>query len=331
MPGARGGNPQKTWLQGLFHRKGSFPQKVIHRCGQLWGKPREYRPDGGFVNVRSVDKRMLGSRSLASPFAISYNGTNCSAGETGGRRKLMSKCRIAITADTYPYASEVTNLVEAPFAPRGLVEVIARLGAIPVVLPDVPGARGEDYVDLFDGLIIPGGPDVDPTLFGEEPKWKIGRTNYKRDLFELELFRAFYQAGKPIFGICRGCQLINIALGGNVYQDLPSEDPQCTIRHSQGAPGGYPTHHVTLVPGSSLFGSLGEKAYINSRHHQAIHRVAEALEVTAVAPDGVQESVESHDHKQVVAVQWHPENMWQEHPEQLKLFEDFLARVKEKV
>lgn len=274
---------------------------------------------------------MLGSRSLASPSAISYNGTNCSAGETGGRRKLMTKCRIAITADTYPYASEVTNLVEAPFAPRGLVEVIARLGAIPVVLPDVPGARGEDYVDLFDGLIIPGGPDVDPTLFGEEPKWKIGRTNYKRDLFELELFRAFYQAGKPIFGICRGCQLINIALGGNVYQDLPSEDPQCTIRHSQGAPGGYPTHHVTLVPGSSLFGSLGEKAYVNSRHHQAIHRVAEALEVTAVAPDGVQESVESHDHKQVVAVQWHPENMWQEHPEQLKLFEDFLARVKEKV
>jgi len=108
-----------------------------------------------------------------------------------------------------------------------------------VVLPDVPGARGEDYVDLFDGLIIPGGPDVDPTLFGEEPKWKIGRTNYKRDLFELELFRAFYQAGKPIFGICRGCQLINIALGGNVYQDLPSEDPQCTIRprgHREGIP-----------------------------------------------------------------------------------------------
>ena len=79
-----------------------------------------------------------------------------------------------------------------------------------------------------------------PLCSGRNPKWKIGRTNYKRDLFELELFRAFYQAGKPIFGICRGCQLINIALGGNVYQDLPSEDPQCTIRHSQGAPEGIP-------------------------------------------------------------------------------------------
>lgn len=85
----------------------------------------------------------------------------------------MSKLRIAITADTYPYASEVTNLVKAPFAPRDLVEVIAELGAIPMVLADVPGAKGEDYVDLFDGLIIPGGPDMDPTFFGEEPSWKV--------------------------------------------------------------------------------------------------------------------------------------------------------------
>lgn len=239
----------------------------------------------------------------------------------------MSKLRIAITADTYPYASEVTNLVKAPFAPRGLVEVIAKLGAIPVVLPDVQGLKGEDYVDLFDGLIIPGGPDVDPTLFGEEPRWKVGGANYKRDVFELDLFQAFYKAGKPIFGICRGCQLINIALGGNVYQDLQSEDPDCTIRHSQGADGRYPTHHVTLTPGSSLYDTLGAKAYVNSRHHQAIHKIADALEVTAVAPDGVQESVESHDHRQVVAVQWHPENMWQEHPEMEKLFADFLERV----
>lgn len=240
----------------------------------------------------------------------------------------MSKLRIAITADTYSHASEVTNLVKAPFAPRGLVEVIAKLGAIPVILPDVQGLKGEDYVELFDGLIIPGGPDVDPTLFGEEPRWKVGGANYKRDVFELELFRAFYEAGKPIFGICRGCQLINIALGGNVYQDLQSEDPQCTIRHSQGADGRYPTHHVTLTPGSSLYDTLGTTAYVNSRHHQAIHRVADALEVTAVAPDGVQESVESHDHEQVVAVQWHPENMWQEHPEMEKLFADFLERVR---
>ena len=99
----------------------------------------------------------------------------------------MSKLRIAITADTYPYASDVTNLVRAPFTARGLVDIINELGALPVVLPDVPGAKGKDYVDLFDALIIPGGPDADPTFYGEEPSRHIGSTNYKRDVFEAEL------------------------------------------------------------------------------------------------------------------------------------------------
>ena len=85
--------------------------------------------------------------------------------------------RIAITADTMPEISHVTNLKLAPFAPRQLVEVIAELGAIPIILADVANARPEDYLDLFDGLIIPGGPDVDPEFFGEQPVWALGRTN----------------------------------------------------------------------------------------------------------------------------------------------------------
>ena len=93
----------------------------------------------------------------------------------------MSKLRIAITADTYPYASDVTNLVRAPFTARGLVDIINELGALPIVLPNVPGAKGEDYAEMFDALIIPGGPDADPSFFGEEPWMHIGMTNYKRD------------------------------------------------------------------------------------------------------------------------------------------------------
>lgn len=171
----------------------------------------------------------------------------------------MTKCRIAITADTYPFASDVTNLVDAPFAPRGLVEVIARLGAIPVVLPDVPGVRGEDYVDLFDGLIIPGGPDVDPTLFGEEPKWKIGRTNYKRDLFELELFQAFYKAGKPIFGICRGCQLINIALGAMCTRICPVKIPSAPSAIPREPPGVIPPIMWNWCPAAACTGPWAKK------------------------------------------------------------------------
>lgn len=239
----------------------------------------------------------------------------------------MSKLRIAITADTYPFASDITNLVRAPFTARGLVDIINELGALPIVLPDVPGAKGEDYAEMFDALIIPGGPDVDPTFFGEEPHWKIGSTNYKRDVFEKEIFTAFYKAGKPIFGICRGCQLINILMGGSVYQDLPSENPAAYIRHSQGANGSYPTHNISIEEGSELYKSLGAKAYVNSRHHQGIKNVGDGLKVTATAPDGVVECIESSKDDQIVAVQWHPENMWQEHPEMRCLFEDFLARA----
>ena len=238
----------------------------------------------------------------------------------------MSKLRIAITADTYPYASDVTNLVRAPFTARGLVDIINELGALPVVLPDVPGAKGEDYVDLFDALIIPGGPDADPTFYGEEPSRHIGSTNYKRDVFEAEVFKAFYKAGKPIFGICRGCQFINILMGGSVYQDLAADNPDSYIRHSQGADGSYPTHHVEVAKGSSLYKSLGATAYVNSRHHQGIKKVGEGLTVTAKAADGVVEAVETAD-GQIVAVQWHPENMWQEHSEMRRLFEDFIGRV----
>ena len=238
----------------------------------------------------------------------------------------MSKLRIAITADTYPYASDVTNLVRAPFTARGLVDIINELGALPVVLPDVPAAKGEDYVDLFDALIIPGGPDADPTFYGEEPSRHIGSTNYKRDVFEAELFKAFYKAGKPIFGICRGCQFINILMGGSVYQDLAADNPDSYIRHSQGADGSYPTHHVEVAKGSSLYKSLGATAYVNSRHHQGIKKVGEGLTVTAKAADGVVEAVETAD-GQIVAVQWHPENMWQEHAEMRRLFEDFIGRV----
>ena len=238
----------------------------------------------------------------------------------------MSKLRIAITADTYPYASDVTNLVRAPFTARGLVDIINELGALPVVLPDVPGAKGEDYVDLFDALIIPGGPDADPTFYGEEPSRHIGSTNYKRDVFEAELFKAFYKAGKPIFGICRGCQFINILMGGSVYQDLAADNPDSYIRHSQGADGSYPTHHVEVAKGSSLYKSLGATAYVNSRHHQGIKKVGEGLTVTAKAADGVVEAIETAD-GQIVAVQWHPENMWQEHAEMRRLFEDFIGRV----
>ncbi len=240
----------------------------------------------------------------------------------------MKKLRIAVTADTMTEATGVINLVNAPFAPRQLVEVLAELGAVPLILPDTPGCTGDEYADLFDGLILPGGPDVDPRFYGEQPIWQLGRTNYKRDIFELNLVNAACRQGKAIFGICRGCQLINVAFGGTIYQDLPAQCPSAYIQHAQKAPGGYPVHDITIEEGSVLFQSLGASAQVNSRHHQAIHTVGRGLNVTALAPDGTIEGIESEGIPSVVAVQWHPENMWMEHPEMKQLFADYIQRVR---
>lgn len=243
----------------------------------------------------------------------------------------MKKMRIAITADTLPQISHVINHKLAPFAPRQLVEVIDELGAIPIILADVHNATPEDFVDLFDGLIIPGGPDVDPRFFGQQPVRALGRTNYKRDVFELGMAKAAHAAGKPMLGICRGCQVINIAFGGTVWQDLTTQCCDSYIQHSQLALGNYPVHEVRLTEGSSLFETLGETAQVNSRHHQAVKDLGKGLKVTAVAHDGVIEGIEGTEGASIVAVQWHPENMWPDHEEMKRIFSDFLARVKESV
>ncbi|MDR0200491.1 MAG: gamma-glutamyl-gamma-aminobutyrate hydrolase family protein [Streptococcaceae bacterium] len=242
----------------------------------------------------------------------------------------MKKAIIAITADQLVEPSAVINQVKADFSPNDLKEAIFAAGGIPIVLPfPEDTTRVEEttqaLVKTFDGLVIPGGPDLDPINFGEEPIAELGRSNYKRDAFELALVKAAQETGKPILGICRGLQLINVALGGTLYQDLAVQYPQIRIKHAQAAPGEQPTHHVAMSPGSYLYQLFGDSAYVNSRHHQAAHKIAKGLTVVATSPDGVIEALESSD-GEILAVQWHPENMWREHEEQFKLFEDFVKR-----
>lgn len=143
---------------------------------------------------------------------------------------MSKKIRIGLVSRTLTLRDEVPTYQKAPYVPRDIVTILGELGALPIVFPDVEGASGKDYVDLADALFLPGGQDVDPTLFGEEPTWKVGGADYKMDRFEIDLIRAFYEAGKPIFGICRGIQVLNIALGGTVYQDLQAGLPQCLHR-----------------------------------------------------------------------------------------------------
>lgn len=236
--------------------------------------------------------------------------------------------RIAISADTFTEATNIINERDASFAPRPIIEALIKSGALPVIIPSVPPELAKHYVTLFDGIIFAGGEDIDPTFYGEEPHQGLGMTYRKRDLSELSLLNESVKAGKAIMGICRGMQLINIGLGGTVYQDL-AENPKAQLKHSQLAPGNLPTHHVNTVAGSRIRTIAGERAYVNSRHHQGLHQIAPGLRVTAAADDGVVEAVESTANNQILAVQWHPENMYKHDQVAQNIFKDIVQRAKQ--
>lgn len=236
--------------------------------------------------------------------------------------------RIAIPADTLTEATNIINERNAAYAPRPLIEAIVKSGGLPVIFPSVDPELIPNYLDLFDGIIFAGGSDVDPTFYGEEPHQELGSTYFKRDLFEVALVKAALEANKALMGICRGMQVINVALGGTVFQDL-SEDPRQTLKHSQNGPGNFPSHHVNVKQDSRIFNLVGSRPYVNSRHHQALNQIGNDLRVTARADDQIPEAIESIDNDRVLAVQWHPENMFKHYDYSQALFADLIQRAQE--
>jgi putative glutamine amidotransferase len=235
------------------------------------------------------------------------------------------KPRIALPADTFTEATNVINERNAEFAPDPAIQAVTKSGGLPIILPAIDPEDAASYIDLFDGLLLLGGFDVDPTFYNEEPHYELGETFRKRDLFEIALLKAAIKAGKAVMGICRGMQVVDVALGGTLYQDL-SEDPDAKLKHNQKAPGNLPTHHVNVADSSLLSSLIGKRCYVNSRHHQAIHTVAPGLNIVAKSDDNVVEAVESKDSNQIVAVQWHPENMYKHNKEAQALFLNFISR-----
>jgi putative glutamine amidotransferase len=195
------------------------------------------------------------------------------------------------------------------------VEVLARAGLTPVVLPPVMGDEAAiagaiaRVLDAVSGLVLTGGEDVAPDLYGAVPSPRLGRVNRGRDLTELAAARAARDRRLPTLAICRGIQVLNVALGGTLVQDIPSERGG-SLAHDPDQPRTARTHAVRVVPDSRLARALGATGLeVNSVHHQAVDRVAEGLVVTATAPDGVVEGIEPppDDPWWAVAVQWHPE------------------------
>ncbi len=208
------------------------------------------------------------------------------------------------------------------------LDAIETAGGVPVLLAGGCGTAQEVLARL-DGVLFTGGVDVDPAYFGEAPLPGLGEVSPRRDSFELELCRAAYRAKVPALGICRGCQLMAVALGGDVYQDLPSQMP-AALQHVQRAPRGHKSHAVAVTAGSRLAAVAGaDSLRVNSFHHQAVRRLPEGAAVCAVAPDGVIEAFEDPGHPFWLAVQWHPEGLWREDDSALALFRSLVKAAEE--
>jgi putative glutamine amidotransferase len=182
---------------------------------------------------------------------------------------------------------------------------VQEAGAIPVMLPPI-GALPHAILDRVDGLLLTGGEDVEPAHYGQGPSPKLGAVDPLRDALELGLAAEAARRGMPVLAICRGLQVLNVALGGTLVQDLPSERPS-EIAHRQEAPSTEPSHPVTLAPESRLAELAGtERLMVNSFHHQAAAEVAPRLRAVAWAEDGVIEALEGTEGF-MLGLQWHPE------------------------
>jgi putative glutamine amidotransferase len=196
--------------------------------------------------------------------------------------------------------------VPASFLPKVYFEAVNRAGGIAVLLPPQPvdAAIAGRVLDGLDGLIITGGKDVDPARYGQQPHPATDEPRRDRDAWEDALLTAAIDRGLPFLGICRGAQLLNVALGGTLHQHLP--DVVGSLRYSQGG-GMFARNEVAVEPGSRLGALLGESLEVKSYHHQAIDELAPGLVVTARTDDGTVQAVEVEGSSFGMAVQWHPE------------------------
>ncbi|SRR5579875_146095 len=227
---------------------------------------------------------------------------------------------IGITLDIEPGPPAAARVQTAYY------EAICRTGGIPVLIPPLPDHDLHPLLERVDGLVLIGGNDYSPSLYGEQPHQAVIPIDPRREEFDLRLSTyAINQTRLPILGICGGLQILNISLGGSLFQDIPSQLPGSTVKHSKenGWLEGFQKHHVTIDPASQLSRIYGVAAIdVASSHHQAVKELGAGLVASSHAEDGVIESVELPGRGFTVGVQWHPERDFQTNR---RLFEQFVA------
>ncbi|HEY4895984.1 MAG TPA: gamma-glutamyl-gamma-aminobutyrate hydrolase family protein [Solirubrobacteraceae bacterium] len=199
------------------------------------------------------------------------------------------------------------------------MRAIERAGGIPVAVPPLEGEGIADLLEHVSGVLLTGGPDLDPAFYGCDPHPELGPLDASVDAFEIAMCRHADGQGLPILGVCRGAQVLNVARGGTLHQHLPDLTGG-DVEHRQPEPGDRTTHDVLVAPDSRLAQTTGGgPVAVNTFHHQAVERLGEGLRPVAWAPDGIIEAIEGEDGPFALGVQWHAETLIGE-AEQLALF-----------
>lgn len=196
------------------------------------------------------------------------------------------------------------------FVSDAYIQAVKSVGGLPIVLPLIKSKTViQEYVELCDGFLFCGGGDITPLLFGQEPATNVGKTDITLDLFQIRLMKAILEADKPVLAICRGMQVLNVACGGTIFQDINLVDFEA-INHMQNSISRRDiSHKVIFEPESKVHKLLGSFAYTNSFHHQSVDRIGKGLVVSGFTGDAIVEAIEMPSHTFVLGVQWHPESM----------------------
>lgn len=255
------------------------------------------------------------------------------AGKPGHRRERKGHRKGgAFGLNTYPIIGVSGSLNDREtelFLMRSYSSALTSVGAVPLLLsPEMTDAMLDVCLERLDGLLLAGGNDMAPELFGDLPIAQLGEVNPLRDDFEMRIIPKAFALKMPILGICRGIQSLNVAMGGTLWQDLPSQyrtkEQNPPIAHSQSRPGIYTSHSVKVEKDSLLYRiSAAQDIRVNSFHHQAVRSIAPGFHAVAHAPDGVIEAIEHPDHPFCLGVQWHPERYYDRAKEAGELFRAF--------
>lgn len=215
---------------------------------------------------------------------------------------------IGLSGSVYKDYNDIFVGYEKSYVMDAYVQSVKRAGGVPIVLPVIDSSEKiKEYANLIDGLILTGGHDVNPLIYGEEPDIKLTEILPRRDFLDYELIKYTTQLNKPILAICRGMQILNTYYGGTLYQDN-SYCKTFHIKHSQVYTPDVPTHTIKIEPNSIMEKVFGSHATVNSFHHQSVKGLAEGFKITAEAKDGIIEAIEKNPSEQwCVGVQFHPE------------------------